>query len=161
MPEAETSKTVQLIDSLLDFFADDRHWLRGDYHDDDGRRCLVDAVCHLAARHQLPYGPVMSALDEALPDRQVGLIRFNDLYCRSIAELRAVILKARALAIQHDEHERTAPRRSSAGFSRKSNRNGPLVRQPATTGRPTSCVPRRPTSRRSQSCASRRKARPG
>lgn len=108
MPEAETSKAVQLIDRLLDFFADDRHWLRGDYHDGDGRRCLVDAVCHLASRHQLPYGPVMSALDEALPERRAGLILFNDLYCRSIGELRAVILKARALAIQNDEHERTA-----------------------------------------------------
>jgi hypothetical protein len=108
MPEAETSKTVQLIDRLLDFFADDRNWLRGDYHDGDGRRCLVDAVRHLASRRQIPYGPVLSVLDEALPERRGGLIRFNDLYCRSIAELRAVILKARALAIQNEEHERTA-----------------------------------------------------
>ena len=29
MPEAETGKAVQLLDLMLDFFADDAHWTRG------------------------------------------------------------------------------------------------------------------------------------
>ncbi len=50
----------------------------------------------------------MSALDEALPERRGGLVIFNDQRCRSIAELRALILKARAIAIRNDAHERAA-----------------------------------------------------
>ena len=108
MPEAETSKAAQLIDLLLKFFANERHWLRGGYHDGHGRRCLINAVHHLGNKHGLPCDPVMSALDEALPERRVGLVIFNDQRCRSIAELRALILRARAIAIRNDEHERAA-----------------------------------------------------
>jgi hypothetical protein len=31
MPETETAKTVQLLDLMLEFFADDGHWTRGCY----------------------------------------------------------------------------------------------------------------------------------
>ena len=31
MPEAEIGKAVQLLDLMLEFFADDRHWTRGSY----------------------------------------------------------------------------------------------------------------------------------
>jgi hypothetical protein len=108
MPEAETGKAAQLVDLLLKFFANERHWLRGGYHDGHGRRCLINAVHHLGNKHGLPCDPVMSALDEALPERRVGLVIFNDQHCCSIAELRTLILKARAIAIRNDEHERAA-----------------------------------------------------
>jgi len=51
----------------------------------------------------------MSLLEAALPRRQIGLIAFNDRLCRSGAELRSVMLKARAMALENAEHERAAP----------------------------------------------------
>ena len=50
----------------------------------------------------------MSLLEAALPQRQIGLIGFNDRRCRSAAELRSVILKARAVALENAEHHRAA-----------------------------------------------------
>ena len=108
MPADTTGKALQVLDLMLEFFADDNHWARGRYHDPHGRHCLVGAVPHLSAKHGLPRGPVMSLLEAALPRRQIGLIAFNDRLCRSAAELRSVILKARAVALENAKHERAA-----------------------------------------------------
>ena len=98
MPADTTGKAVQVLDLMLEFFADDNHWTRGRYHDGDGRQCLVGAVLHFSAKHGLPRAPVIALLETALPRRQIGLVTFNDRLCRSAAELRSVILKARAPA---------------------------------------------------------------
>lgn len=108
MSEAETAKAVQLLELLLVLFADDAHWIRDRYHDGSSRHCLVGAVQHLSATHRLPETRVMSLLEAALPQPQLGLILFNDNRCSGVAELRAVILKARALALEYAEHERAA-----------------------------------------------------
>jgi hypothetical protein len=79
---------------MLDFFAEDDHWTRERYHDPWPPR-LVGAVVHFSARYGLLRLPVMSLLEAALPQRQIRLIGFNDRRCRSAAELRSVILKAR------------------------------------------------------------------
>ena len=50
----------------------------------------------------------MSLLEAALPQRQIGLIAFNDRLCRSAAELRSVIRRARAVALENAKHERAA-----------------------------------------------------
>jgi hypothetical protein len=93
---------------MLEFFADDDHWAQGRYHDRDGRQCLVGTVLHFSAKHGLPRAPVMSLLEAALPRRQMELIAFNDRLCRSAAELRSIILKARAIALENAKHERAA-----------------------------------------------------
>jgi hypothetical protein len=49
MAEPETGKAVQLLDLMLDHFADDEHWTRGRYDDGAGGHCLVGALLHLAA----------------------------------------------------------------------------------------------------------------
>src|SRR5262252_2329541 len=108
MPADTSSKTLQVLDHILELFADDDHSARGRYHDPHGRHCLVGAVLHFSAKHALPRGPVMSLLEAALPRRQIGLIAFNDRLCRSAAELRSVILKARAVALENAKHERAA-----------------------------------------------------
>jgi hypothetical protein len=108
MRDPLTSNPVQLLDLLLDFFADDARWIQGDFEDADGRRCLVGAVRHFSAEYRLPKTPVMSLLEAALPQRQLGLIRFNDERCRSAADLRRLILKARAFAVENAEHEQAA-----------------------------------------------------
>jgi hypothetical protein len=108
MSEAKSGQAVQLLDLMLKFFADDQRWIQRRYHDGGGRRCLVGAVQHFSARHPLPGARVMSLLEAALPQQQLGLIIFNDYHCSGVAELRSVILKARALALEHAEHERDA-----------------------------------------------------
>ena len=108
MPEAEIAKAVQLLDLMLEFFADDGHWTRGCYEDSNGGRCLVGAVLHLGRKHRLPTAPVIALLQDAMPRPGLPLVHFNDIRCGSLAELRSVILKARRLAHDDAERERAA-----------------------------------------------------
>jgi hypothetical protein len=104
MPEAEIAKAVQLLDLMLEFFADDGHWARGCYEDGNGGHCLVGALLHLSRKHSLPRAPAIALLQDAMPRPGLPLVHFNDQRCGSAAELRSVILKARHLA--HDDAER-------------------------------------------------------
>lgn len=108
MPQAETGNAVRLLDLLLAFFADGGRWLRGRYHDGDGRRCLVGAVLYLRHEHRLPSDGAVSFLEEAMPRRGFGLVYFNDHRCRNVAELRSVIVKARTLALGEAARQREA-----------------------------------------------------
>ena len=108
MPEAEFSKAIQLLDLMLQFFADDGHWTRGCYDDGKGGHCLVGALLHLSRKHRLPAAPVIALLRDAMPRPGLPLVYFNDSRCGSIAELRSVIRKARRLADDDAERERVA-----------------------------------------------------
>src|SRR5271169_250061 len=104
MPEVEIAKAVQLLDLMLEFFADDGHWTRGRYDDGNGGHCLVGALLYLSSKYRLPTTPAIALLQDAMPRPGLPLVHFNDVRCGSIAELRSVILKARRLA--HDDAER-------------------------------------------------------
>ena len=104
MPQMDTAKAVQLLDLMLEFFADDGHWTRGSYDDGKGGHCLVGALFHLGRKHRLPSAPVIALLQDAMPRPGLPLVHFNDTRCGSAAELRSVILKARRIA--HDDEER-------------------------------------------------------
>lgn len=108
MPEAEIAKAVQLLDLMLEFFADDGHWTRGCYDDGNGGHCLVGALLHLGRNYGLPTRSAIALLQDAMPRPGLPLVHFNDTRCGSIGELRAVILKARRLAHDHEERERAA-----------------------------------------------------
>ena len=108
MPEAEIAKAIQLLDLMLEFFADDGHWTRGCYDDGKGGHCLVGAILHLSRKHRLPKAPVIALLQDAMPRPGLPLVQFNDARCGSAAELRSVILKARRLAHDDAERERAA-----------------------------------------------------
>ena len=107
MPEAEIAKAVQLLDLMLEFFADDGHWTRGRYDDGNGGHCLVGALLYLSRKYRLPTTPAIALLQDAMPRPGLPLVHFNDTRCSSAAELRSVILKA---PFAHDdvERERTA-----------------------------------------------------
>ena len=138
MPADTTGKAVQVLDLMLDFFAEDDHWTRGRYHDPHGRHCLVGAVLHFSARHGLPRAPVMSLLEAALPQRQIGLIGFNDRRCRSPAELRSVILRpARSPSKMRNTTGR--PRHSNSGSSPNWIAIG-LYAGPPAAGPPRKCL---------------------
>jgi hypothetical protein len=104
MPEVDTAKAVQLLDLMLEFFADDGPWTRGSYDDGKGGHCLVGALLRLGRKHGLPTAPAVALLQDAMPRPGLPLVHFNDTRCGSAAELRSVILKARRLA--HDDAER-------------------------------------------------------
>jgi hypothetical protein len=108
MPEAEIAKAVQLLDLMLEFFADDGHWTRGCYDDGNGGHCLVGALLHLSREHNLPRAPAIALLQDAMPRPGLPLVHFNDRRCGSVAELRSVILSARRLAHDDAERERAA-----------------------------------------------------
>ena len=108
MPEVEIAKAIQLLDLMLEFFADDGYWTRGCYDDGKGGHCLVGAILHLSRKHRLPKAPVIALLQDAMPRPGLPLVHFNDSRCGSIAELRSVILKARRLAHDDAERERAA-----------------------------------------------------
>jgi hypothetical protein len=146
MPADTTGKALQVLDLMLEFFADDNHWARGCYHDRDGRHCLIGAVLHFTASHGLPRAPVMSLLEAALPRRQIGLIAFNDRLRRSAAELRSVILRARAVALENAKHERAAAH-SKIGSSPNWNATGPCAGVPGTRP-PRRCICLRSGSQR-------------
>src|SRR6516225_1976170 len=104
MSEAEIAKAVQLLDLMLEFFADDGHWARGCYDDGNGGHCLVGALLHLGRKYRLPTAAAIALLQDAMPRPGLPLVHFNDTRCGSVAELRSVILKARRLA--HDDAAR-------------------------------------------------------
>jgi hypothetical protein len=108
MPQAEIAQVVQLLDLMLEHFADDGHWARGRYDDGNGGHCLVGALLHLSRKHRLPTAPAIALLQDAMPRPGLPLVQFNDACCGSVAELRSVLLKARCLAEDHTEQERTA-----------------------------------------------------
>ena len=103
MPEAEITKAAQLLDLMLEFFADDGHWTRGRYDDGNGGHCLVGALMH-----NLPRASAIALLQDAMPRPGLPLVHFNDRRCGSVAELRSVILRARRLAHDDAERERAA-----------------------------------------------------
>ena len=108
MPEAEIATAVQLLDRMLEFFADGGHWTRGRYDDGNGGHCLVGALLHLSRKHRLPRAPAIALLQDAMPRPGLALVHFNDTCCGGVAELRSIILKARRLADDHAEQERAA-----------------------------------------------------
>jgi hypothetical protein len=106
MNQAETAKAVQLLDLMLEFFADGGHWTRGRYDDGDGGHCLVGALLHLSRKHRLPTRTAIMLLQDAMPRPGLPLVHFNDSCCGSVSELRCIILKARRLADDDEERER-------------------------------------------------------
>src|SRR5204862_5759217 len=108
MAETQIAQAVQLLDLMLEHFADDGHWTRGRYDDGNGGQCLVGALLHLSREHRLPRAPTIMLLQDAMPRPGLPLVRFNDTCCGSLAELRSIILKARRLADNDAERERAA-----------------------------------------------------
>jgi hypothetical protein len=102
------NEAVQMLDLLLDFFADGAHWTRGRLDDGHGGRCLIGALGYLQRKHHVASSGAAHFLKEAMPGRQLGLIYFNDHRCPSFADLRSVIVKARVLALRAPELEQAA-----------------------------------------------------
>ena len=139
MHETEIARAVQLLDLMLEFFADDAHWTRGRYDDGNGGHCLVGALLHLSRKHRLPTAPAIALLQDAMPRPGLPLAYFNDTRCGSVAELRSVILKARFLAHENAERERAAAAVRTwllAQIAKKTSRGGARYREDDTLEEP-------------------------
>ena len=134
MPEAEIAKAVQLLDLMFEFFADDGHWARGCYDDGNGGHCLVGALLHLGRQHRLPTAPAIALLQDAMPRPGLPLVHFNDHRCGSLAELRAVIVKARRLAHDNADRQRAATAAKTWLLSQIERQRGATA---TTSGPPT------------------------
>ena len=108
MPEAQIMQAAQLLDLMLEHFADDGHWTRGRYDDGNGGHCLVGALLHVSRKHRLQRAPAIALLQDAMPRPGLPLVHFNDTRCGSVAELRSVIVRACRLARDDAERERAA-----------------------------------------------------
>ena len=64
MPQAEIAKALDL---MLEHFADDGHWTRGQYDDGNGGHCLVGALLHLSRKYGLPRATAIALLQDAMP----------------------------------------------------------------------------------------------
>jgi hypothetical protein len=71
MAERDPAKALQVLDLLLEFFADGAHWLQGDFRDENGNRCLVGALRHL--RRTMRSAMTARARIYRRPCRTVGL----------------------------------------------------------------------------------------
>ena len=66
MAETQIAQAVQLLDLVLEHFADAGHWTRGRYDDGNGGHCLVGALLHLSRKHRLPRAPAIALLQDAI-----------------------------------------------------------------------------------------------
>jgi hypothetical protein len=117
MPQRDPQKAVQMLDMLLEFFGEEgRRWIRGDWHDPSGRRCIAGAMAYVGRIMNLKHHHAGYYLLEVLPFcpktspfTHGRIVSFNDA-CASYDEIRAVILKARELAQAEFERQRDQQR---------------------------------------------------
>jgi hypothetical protein len=81
------------------FFEDGRRGTRGVFWNRAGERCLVGGINRVRRTYKIRAVAAEAALRQALPPRQYALIGFNDSR-KGFAEIRALILKARSIALE-------------------------------------------------------------
>ena len=99
-PKKREAAAGEILALLLAFFADGQRWLKGQFKDHRGNRCLMGALQYVATEHSIDPQSMKNAercLCRALPSRHFSLSAFNDSRS-SYDEVRALILKARELA---------------------------------------------------------------
>ena len=104
MLQPDPANCVLLLDCLLRSFGKNgQHWTRFTYDDEKGKRCLIGAVEYIERKHRSLGSGMTHYLSVAIWPRRPPEWRlervasFND-HCEGFERIRAVVLKARALA---------------------------------------------------------------
>jgi hypothetical protein len=98
MSRRNPEQAIQMLDLLTEFFDGGRRWIRHNFHDDDGNRCLIGALTHLRAVANIRGDGTGYYLREAQPQwRYKPITDFND-QAKSYEEIGALIARARSLA---------------------------------------------------------------
>jgi hypothetical protein len=98
MRQRDPAKAVEVLDLLLEFFADGALWLQHDFDHPDGSRCLVSALTHVRRKHGISGDGTGYYLLETMPQCARNFVEFNDT-CRDFGEVRAMLTLARAMAL--------------------------------------------------------------
>src|SRR5690348_775482 len=122
--QAGALRAMRVIDLVLDFYGPNgERWLQGAFRDGRKRRCLVDAIAYVRRKHGnggddagwYIYEAIQPQIYEVRPGHfwrppasaksvwcesqlRDRLMLYNDSHCKSFAELRAVLIKARRSA---------------------------------------------------------------
>jgi hypothetical protein len=101
MRRRDRARAVHVFDQMLEFFGEDgAHWLQGRMRDAQGRRCLYGALDHLCHKRRVLHIAVEDLLAAAIPAKpHCAILPWYNDRARSFADVRALILKARALAV--------------------------------------------------------------
>jgi hypothetical protein len=98
MPRRNPAQALQMLDLLGEFFDGGRRWIRSEFHDDDGNRCLIGALAHLRGVTKMRGDGTCYYLREAEPQgRYKRVIDIND-DAKSYEAIHSLIGRARALA---------------------------------------------------------------
>ena len=90
------AKAARCLDLVLEYFGPNgKRWCQG--QGDGRKRCLVAAVCHVQLKHGFHNQLTFDLLDAAIPAPTI--VELNDDRRTSFAEVRAVILEAKANAL--------------------------------------------------------------
>jgi hypothetical protein len=119
---------MRMLDLLQQFFGPNgEHWMQGDFRQGRKRRCLVDAIEYLRRKHRIRGDDTSWFIYEVIRPEEYRLLpasakslwgecqlrhrlmSFNDAHCKSFAELRAVLVKARVHAEQEFCHAAAQP----------------------------------------------------
>jgi hypothetical protein len=128
MPDqASALSAMRVIDLVLDFYGPDGEpWLQRAFRDRRKRRCLVGAIAYVRRKHGIGgdgaswyiYEVIRPQIYEVRPAAKSlwsesllrdRLIFYNDHRCKSFAELRAVLIKARIRAAREFFHAAAQP----------------------------------------------------
>ena len=110
---ARSATAVMMFDELLAFFEDGRRWIRGDFHDGEGNRCLVGAMAHIRVKRGLGRTRVAGYLHRAMREQGFDkpLVNLND-GAADYEELAFFLRRARELAIAESDGVAPPPPRS-------------------------------------------------
>jgi hypothetical protein len=152
MPKTEIAKAVQLLDIMVEIFADDGHWIRGGYDDGNGGHCLVGALLHLGRKHGLPTAPAIALLQDAMPRPGLPLVHFKTGAAGALPSCAPSFSRPAASRMTM-RSERGRPPRPKPGCLLRSRTNDPRARRisrprPRTSRSPPNVSP--PPSERPQ-----------
>jgi hypothetical protein len=114
---AHAHKAVEMIDLLTGYFDGGKRWMRGGWHDDRGRRCLISALFSLRRLHGLNGDPTRYYIREAILKRhrwRCDLNTYNERLVKTYDQLAPVLADARELALAAaKDYERTTIKRAA------------------------------------------------
>jgi hypothetical protein len=101
------AKAAHCLDLVLEYFGPNgERWYQGNMGDGP-KRCIVAAVYHVQYQHRFRNKLTFALIDAGIPGRSIG--DFNDDPATSFAQVRAVIIKAKARALTEARKRPSTP----------------------------------------------------
>jgi hypothetical protein len=110
---ARAATAVMMFDELLAFFEDGKRWIRDDFHDGEGNRCLVGAMAYIRVNRDLRRTRVAGYLHRAMREQGFDkpLVNLNDGVA-DYEELAFFLRRSRDLAVADSDGVEPPPPRT-------------------------------------------------